>query len=265
MPISSFLIDLLALTECTDWAVYELILDRLLAQLRPLGVEVENVEEVASLHQEAMRLRDPLTAYRALEQCVDLLCRRPARCVVLLFDEFDAVFRTLGPFLFRCLRAIHDAHGGQVSYVVVVTNDLAYLRDDLAEVEHFCRLVSRNVCGLGPLVEADARQVIRSLAFQRSVKLSAGDTVHLIKLSGGHVGLLKAIYEQWGRACTKDELIENVYRQRYDRLAGGASDEALQTLIARLREDRTRPQAPSIHSYRPRRGVQVRRAGGAVD
>jgi DNA-binding response OmpR family regulator len=36
--------------------------------------------------------------------------------------------------------------------------------------------------------------------------------------------------------CTKDELVANVYRQRYDRLKGGVTDEALQTLISRLRD-----------------------------
>jgi two-component system response regulator RegX3 len=47
--------------------------------------------------------------------------------------------------------------------------------------------------------------------------------------------LLCYLYEQRGRVCTKDELIEHVYRQQYDRMAGGVSDEALQALISRLR------------------------------
>jgi DNA-binding winged helix-turn-helix (wHTH) protein len=364
------LIDLLALTECAEWAVYELVLDRLLPQLRPLEIQEETVKEMESLHREVTRSKDPLTAQRAVERCLGLLCRRPAQRIVLLFDEFDAVFRTFDPSLFRCLRAIRDAHKGQVSYVVVVTDDLACLREDLTEVEHFYRLVSRNVCGLGPYNEEDARQMICYLASQISTEFNERDTAHLIALSGRHAGLLKAIlsllwdahlegggstglaevlariapalkdepavqaecrkvwaslseseqaalrtlaggtqtdphtllplkrkglvredqpasplfsplfvdfirqqsspptkgvivsrsprkvqidrrrvenltdlefemlchlYENRGRVCTKDELIENVYRQRYDRMTGGVTDEALQTLIARLR------------------------------
>lgn len=202
------LIDLLALTEHTNWAIHELILDRLLAQLRLFSMETEIIEGVASLHQEAMRLRDPLTAYRALEQCVDLLCRRPAQCVVLLFDEFDTAFRTLDPFLFRCLRAIRDAHKGHVSYIVVINNDLGCLRDDLDEVEHFHRLMSRNICGLGPYSKADARQMIRYLASQRSIELGAGDTEGLMELSGGHAGLLKAILSLLGDARQDGGLVE---------------------------------------------------------
>ncbi len=358
------LIDLLALTERTEWAVYELMLDRL------LGVEEEIVEEMASLHREVAHSRDSLMAQRAIERCVDVLCQRPGQRIILLFDEFDAVCQTLDPSLFRCLRAIRDAHKGQVSYIIVVADDLACLRDDLAEVDHFYRLVSRNVCDLGPYSEADTRQMIRYLAAQRSVELSEGDMARLIELSGGHAGLLKAtlsllwdahqdggiakivpafkdepavraecrkvwdslsqgeqaalcalaaeaqaalyalrrlkrkglvredqsifsslfadfirqqtppptegviisrsprqvqiggrrvetltelefemlcyLYEHRGRVCTKDELIANVYRQRYDRMTGGVSDEALQTLIARLRAkiepDRRRPR-----------------------
>ena len=362
------LIDLLALTERTGWAVYELVLDRLWDQLSP-----SDVEEMASLHRQVTRSRDPLAAERAVEQCVSLLCRRPAQHVVLLFDQFDAVFRTLDPALFRCLRAIRDAHKGQVCYIVSVTTELAHLRDDLDDVEHFIRLVSRNVCGLGPYREPDARRMIRHLASQRSIELDGEDTARLVELCGGHAGLLKAVlsllwdpyyggnlgalapdlhdeaavraecrkvwdglsgseqatlcaiargaqadshtlrrlqrkglvregpsdypifsplftrfvhrqspppaqgtvirrspptvqieghrvegltelelevlcylYEHQGQVCTKDDLIEHVYRQQYDRMKGGVTDGALQTLISRLRgkiePDRERPR-----------------------
>ena len=47
--------------------------------------------------------------------------------------------------------------------------------------------------------------------------------------------MLYYLYAHRERVCTKDELIANVYRQRYGRMKGGVSDEALQTLISRLR------------------------------
>lgn len=356
------LINLLSLSQQAEWMVYELILNRLLGQIRSLGTEKELVEEMVSLHREVRQTRDPLTAQWAVEQGVDILCRSPAQQVILLFDEFDVVFQTLDPSLFRCLRAIHDAHEAQVSYVVVVTDELAWLRDNLAEVDHFHRLVSRNVCELGPYNEADTRQMIHQLASRRALKLNEADIAGLVQLSGGHAGLLKTIvsrlwnetqhsdlaeitptltnelavqaecrkvwdslpeseqaalgaltagtvvdsrvlqrlkrrglvwedqdtpslfsplfadfvhrhvfpttksviinrstrkaqitgqpvetltdlefemlsylYEHRARICTKDELIKNVYRQQYDQMTGGVTDEALQTLISRLR------------------------------
>jgi DNA-binding winged helix-turn-helix (wHTH) protein len=44
------------------------------------------------------------------------------------------------------------------------------------------------------------------------------------------------LYERQGQVCTKDELIEHVYRQQYERMQGGVSDATLHTLISRLRE-----------------------------
>ena len=357
------LVSFLALTERTEWAVYELILDRLLA---PVCLQcAEEASGLTSRHRRIMRSRDPLAARQALEQCVGLLCQRPVQRVVLLLDEFDAVFQTLDPSLFRCLRAIRDAHKGQVVYIVVVADELTCLRDDLGEVEHFLRLVTRNVCNLGPYCKADAQRMACYLAAQRSLKLSRDDAAHLVELSGGHAGLLKAtlsllwsagfegklakldpvlanepalqaecrkvwdgllegeqgalcalasglrvdpaalgslqrrglvretgpqpptfsmfsplfadfvrrqtppslertvisrsppnvqidgrpvadltelefevlctLYERRGQVCTKDELIEHVYRLQYDRMKGGVTDGALQTLISRLR------------------------------
>jgi two-component system response regulator RegX3 len=54
---------------------------------------------------------------------------------------------------------------------------------------------------------------------------------------------------------TKDALIENVYRQQYDRMKGGVTDAALQTLISRLR---AKIEPDPGH---PRHVVTVRREG----
>jgi hypothetical protein len=367
------LVDLLPLVERTEWAVCELMLNRLSARFRFLSIEPAIAKEIASLRRDVTHTKSLLTAYRAVERCIDVLCQKPAQRVVLLFDEFDAIFRALDPSLFRCLRAIRDAHKDQISFIVV-TNDLACQQDDIAEVEHFYRLVSRNVCGLGPYGETDARQMIAYLASRRSIELSERDTARLVELSGGHAGLIKAIlgllanlspdsgpadilvtlereptveaecnkvwrslsqieqtalcalaggakvdsnvfsrlqlkglvrtsrsqpllfsplfadfcrrqappvkeriildrslgiatidgrsveltelelevlfylWEHRGRVCTKDELIQNVYHQRYDRMAGGVTDQSLQTLISRLRAKVEPPRC--IHTVR---------------
>lgn len=187
------LIDLLALTECTEWALCELIFDRLLAQYEVLEMEVRIVEEMVALHRDVMRSKDTLAAYRALEHCLGVLCRRPARRVVLFFNEFDTAFRTLNPRLFHSLRAMRDAYKDQVSYVIAVTNDLASLRDNPDEVEPFYYLVSSNICYLGPLNDADTRYRLHYLAAQRSVELSEQDVVRVLELSGGYPSLFRAI------------------------------------------------------------------------
>jgi hypothetical protein len=360
------LVNLLSLAQPDEWVVYELILSRLLDRLRKQRTENDTLQKVAPLYDQITQTRDPLAAQRVIERGIDILCRHPKQ-LVLIFDEFDSVFQTLPSALFRCLRAIRDMHKDQVSYIVVTTNDLAHLRDDLTQVEHFYRMVSRNVCTLGPYDQTDAQQMILYLASRRSMKPSAKATEHLITLSGGHAGLLKVtlnllwdarqegrlsewattlpddqavqaecrklwdglledeqsalralanraraepqalcqlrrrglvreassgvsifsplfaeyirrqspplqgliirrspriaqingrcienltelefemlcyLYEHRGHVCTKDELIKNVYRQRYNRMAGGVTDESLHTLIYRIR-NKVEPQ-----------------------
>lgn len=188
------LINLLSLTEHSEWAIYEMILNNLLEQLLTIPMADEMILDVRTLHQEMMRVRDVLIAKQAVEHCMALLCQKSTLRLVLLFDEFDAVFRNLPAPLFRCLRAIRDTHKDQISYIVVATHDLAGLRDDLAEeVDHFYRLVSRDPCWLGPYSEADARQMTRYLTSRRALELSEKDTISLFELSGGHAGLLKTI------------------------------------------------------------------------
>jgi hypothetical protein len=188
------LVNLLSLTKCTSWGFYELLLSSLLDQLHPPQVNNDTLEEITALRQEATRTRDTLTAQRAIEHSVAILCQSSARRLVLFFDEFDATFRNLDPSLFRILRAVRDSYKDQISYIVIATRDLVELRNDVAEeVEHFYRLVSRNACGLGPYNEADSWQMLAYLAEQRSIKLNKRDSARLIELSGGHAGLLKSI------------------------------------------------------------------------
>ncbi|MEW6404387.1 MAG: helix-turn-helix domain-containing protein [Chloroflexota bacterium] len=366
------LLDLLGLIENSEWAVYELILSRVLGQLRQSGVEAAVVEEVNLLHREYIRNREAPIAHRTIEQCLDILCSQLGKQVILLFDEVDKVFETFDPSLFLFLRGLWNAHDGQLSYIIAVSKKVAELRGDLTEIDHFYRLIRSNICELGPLGEADAREMISHLTTSRSLELNEIQTKRLVELSGGHGGLIKAmlsllwgknyegdlarlelaikdepviehechkiwsglskseqaslsflvgenlgdpqalqrltsrgllrkadppvvfsplfavfvqkqsppsangtyisrsphivqldgqriegltelefsmlfyLYEHRGHVCTKDELIKNVYGQRYLNLQGGISDETLQALISRLREkiepDRVRPR-----------------------
>ena len=187
------LINLLSLSERSEWAVYEMIVNNLLTQIHPSDTNNEMLAQLSLVHQGLLRERDPLTAERAVERCVNLLCQQPTRRLVLLFDEFDVVFRALPASLFRCLRAIRDAYKDQISYIVVGTHDLASLRTDLAEeVDHFYRLVSRNSCWLGAYNEADARQMAGHLAFKHDLTLDENGLTTLLELSAGHAGLLKS-------------------------------------------------------------------------
>lgn len=199
------LVNLLALSERSEWAVYEMIVNNLLMQLQSVDLTDEMIAKISAFHEEIMQNRgDVLRAQRAMERGIRLLCQQPTRQLVLLFDEFDAVFRDLPASLFRCLRAIRDGYKDQISYFVVATHDLADLRTDLDdEVDQFYRLVNRNLCWLGPYNEADALQMAEHLAFKRNQPFSKKEFTTLFELSYGHAGLLKCLLSlRWNGQLT---------------------------------------------------------------
>jgi DNA-binding winged helix-turn-helix (wHTH) protein len=202
------LLDLLALIEHTDWAVYELILDRLLSQVRPF-IEKSIAEEIALLHREITQNKDPRSAQRAIERSMDILCQPPDRRIVWLLDGFDTVFATLTPSLFSFLRTVRDNHKDQLLYLVITEKDLANLRYDLSGLEHFYRLVSRNVYYLGPFTKTDAQHMIQHRSAQRSVELQDTEIEFLIELSGGHAGLLKALLTLFWDTREKSSLLNS--------------------------------------------------------
>lgn len=365
-------VDLLSLTERTAWGVYETLLDNVVKKLHPPDWGKPVLSEISDLYREVFRTRDALIAQRAFEHCVTLMSQQSTQRLVFIFDEFN-MFRDLPTVLFRCLRAIRDAHKDQICFIVASTQEFTELCDYQEDIEHFHRLVSRNICWLGPYNERDAREMISYLAARRDRTLAEDDIANLYELSGGHAGLLKTVlsviwsndsqstslmdlaglmnepsirrecgkiweslsdaekaalcsinnreviqpqmlrhlaarglvrmsgaetdffsplfaaytkeqtppptngtyishsnhivqidgrriddltelefevlfylYESHGRLCTKDDIVKNVYRQRYDNFQGGVTDEALQALISRLREkiepDRSHPR-----------------------
>ncbi len=136
------LVNLLSLTECSEWGVYETILNNLLVQLLSPSIADEITLEVRTLHQEMMHVRDTLTAQRAVERCMALLCQQAHSTARFLVRRVRRSLPRFTASLFRCLQAIRDSYKEQVSYLVVATRDLADLRDDLTEeVDHFYRLL----------------------------------------------------------------------------------------------------------------------------
>jgi DNA-binding winged helix-turn-helix (wHTH) protein len=236
-------IDLVPLPEPTEWSMWELILDQLIAELRVAHVDAKEVDEIAGLHKEVLRSRDALIAQRAIEQGLKVLGERPTRHVVLIFDEFDAAFGSADRALFLGLRALRDMHKDRLSYIVVATRDLVTLRQDIGEIERFHQLVSQNVCELGPCNEADARQIISYHAAKRSLEVSADDSTRLIELSGGHAGLLKTMLrllwsappgrglDELAPTLSAEPLIQSECRKVWDSLAANEQS-ALRVLAA---------------------------------
>ncbi len=119
--VAFVLIDLLALVEQTEAAVYHLLLNRQPCQFGSAGADPVIVAEIMRLHHQS-----PIQ--RLIERSLDTLCYRPRQRIVLLCKNFGAFFQNHPPSLFHYLRAIRDNQKDQLSNIVVVTKDLASLR-----------------------------------------------------------------------------------------------------------------------------------------
>jgi len=187
-------IDSHALTELSERAMYDLLLERLAAEIREQAVGEDLVAMAEELHQQALPSVDPLAWQRTFTKAVWAVMNADAtRHLVFLFDQLDEVYETLNPRFFANLRAIRDQHKYRVSYVTF-TRDVLPRISQAPESEEFYELLSPNVIGLGAYNREDAWTLLRRVGGRYGVEPDATLGDRLIALTGGHPGLLRAAY-----------------------------------------------------------------------
>lgn len=210
-------IDSHALTELSERAMYDLLLERLAAVMREQAVGEDLAAMVEELHQQTLPSVDPLAWQRTFTKAVWAVMNADAtRHLVFLFDQLDEVYETLNPRFFANLRAIRDQHKYRLSYVTFTREVLPRI-SQAPESEEFYELLSPNVIGLGPYNREDAWTLLRRVGGRYGVEPDATLGDRLIALTGGHPGLLRAAYMTtlWGSLTLTE-----------------ADPEAIQTLLA---------------------------------
>jgi hypothetical protein len=156
--------------------------------------EVEKIQTaIARLDSEVIESKDALKAHRLFEMAVNMLCQSYGIKLCFLFDEFDEIYKTMPRELFSHLRAIRDANKYRVSYTLFLRNLPEKLRDPL-ENEGFYELISRNMLGLGPYSPQDTYHIIGQLENRREYLLSQDKREWLCTNSGGHPGIIQALF-----------------------------------------------------------------------
>jgi DNA-binding winged helix-turn-helix (wHTH) protein len=181
------------LAELSEWGLYELLLTALTeAAAGQLGVELR--DWLNGLRREAIIERNALLARRHVELATRALCREHGLRLCFILDEFDAAYKALPPAALANLRALRDADKYSVCFILLMRDHPERLRNP-ADSEGFYELISRSILGLKPYRRADAQQVIAQLAARRRHAVSAGQEAELLLLSGGHPGLLVALFD----------------------------------------------------------------------
>lgn len=207
-------IDANSLTELSEWGLYELLLRRIVEATEGLKVRGQWAKLFNDLYQQAVWPEKRPLARGYLERGVKSLCQRLGFRLVFLFDEFDEIFRQVDTRFFLSLRALRDEHKYRLSYVVATRDELSRIRENIAECESFYELFSLNTYGLSSYDQADAVNMVQRLAARRGVAVTDDDANLLIKVSGGHPGILRAAF--WALSDRKVDKSGDSSRQLLD-------------------------------------------------
>lgn len=208
------LVDLNALTELSEWAVYELLLHTMLSAMETTQLATSLVERTEDFYRQVVLSKDRLLGQRYFERTVQAMCQQTGLRLVFLLDRFDRIFGRLDSCLFLGLRALRDMFKYRLCFVVTGLTDLTRVRENLAEVEDFYILFSRNVYGLEPYNWDDARAMIHSLAKRLGANLTEDEINWLIEVAGGHPRLLKTIF--WAHHEDRVHPRESAVEQLFD-------------------------------------------------
>ncbi len=177
------------MVELSPWGLYELLLTTLLEKASDIEVLRPLCEQLLPLRAEAILQKDPLLAQRNLELAIRMLCNEHEIKFAFILDEFDLCYRTLPPQVFANLLAIRDANKYRLCYALFMRDHPEILREP-DEIEGFYELLSRSVLYLQPYTVPDALEAIELIVHRRQIHLPAGGDEAILRLSGGHPGLI---------------------------------------------------------------------------
>lgn len=178
--------------QLTGQGFYELVLRSILNQLKALSTETDLIAEVEAAYRQVVAPTDDFQNALSFNQAIITLCERWPRRLVLLFDEFDEVFRELESRVFLNLRALRDKYPQRLIYVVSVGTPLLKLRNS-PETGEFAELFTHHTHVLQALEPEDLVQVVQYFAAANKVRFSKEDVTFIAEQSGGHPGLLEAV------------------------------------------------------------------------
>ncbi len=137
-------------------------------------------------------------ARRNLDLGLGALVQAGALHILLVLDDCDDLFRYAPPVLFSDLRGLRDNYKVRVVYLTLTRREPGFLRDDTPEFEELFELLSSpgHTLPVAPYVESDGLLMLRRLAARQAPprNLSEPEARRLFDLSGGHAGLLKALF-----------------------------------------------------------------------
>ena len=189
---------LLVFIDCLDCAgesglaFYELILRRIHQTMIMADFNKEYVNELQDLRENLLNANNPVEIRSYFAIGMHTIGCIPEINLVLIFDEFDDVFRTQSPWPFRQLRAIRDTLGNRLCYLTATSRYLKDLRND-TETYEFRELFQMHTQVLKSLSVEDQQILLGYLITTHHLELNTDQQNLILHLAGGHPGFLTRI------------------------------------------------------------------------
>jgi hypothetical protein len=148
-------------------------------------------ETVAGLYRRAEEKTDAFVVQSALREALSALTAKNAR-VAFILDPFDEFARTAPVGLFDNLRGLRDSFKYQLSCIVGLRKELAYLRSGTENFGELYDLLDTCVCWVGTMEEEDAKAVLDRIETVTGGHFSDLERKDLMELTGCYPALLSA-------------------------------------------------------------------------
>jgi hypothetical protein len=142
-------------------------------------------------------------AFFQLRRLLDYVCGEYRQRIVFIFDEFEELVRHQQPLFLQNLRSLRDDHRTTRNVVfVVITHRLPHLIVQGSPINRhgkFFEIIRDRIYALPPYQKEDTDSMIDALIRQRGgdpTLVGNDKRDHLFHLSGGHSGLLSALFNE---------------------------------------------------------------------
>jgi hypothetical protein len=266
-------IDFNLMVDMSEQGFYELILRAILAELTRLEEGERLATELNRAYEKTVNPANPFQIPLSFNEGIISLCESWEHRLILLFDEFDEVFRGIDDRAYLNLRALRDRYRERLCYVVVTEYLLRETRRSPQAAE-FCELFDHNIHHLAVLGQPDIIRVIETFDAEERAHFLPEDIQFVGEQAGGHPGLLLDVCHLLAQALQEDGT-EQARRQNY-RAVRARLDDDLNTRIecakiwnalapeeqeALIKFVAARNLAPDFKRRLQRRGVLIERDG----
>jgi hypothetical protein len=189
-------VDCNLMPERSEQALHEATLRNIVAALRRSGAHDALLFDLNEFYHQVIEPAAPIRSPIAFDDAIRAVCEQSGRKLTLIFDEFDDPFEKLAGRAFLNLRALKDQFRDGLTYVTATERPLPSIRQD-HEASEFIELFDTRERWLGFLNAADATALARELTEDQVA--SNEDIAFIVRLAGGHAGMLDAVADTWCR------------------------------------------------------------------